>query len=58
MAPSRMRRGQQGLEELRKHVDTIMTKPKLLKSNEKTLLSAFKLSNTLTWSSKYYGSYG
>ena len=48
-APSRMRRGQQGLEELRKHVDTIIVIPNqnLFKvANEKTTLKeSFKLSN-------------
>jgi len=48
-APSRMRRGQQGLEELRKHVDTIIVIPNqnLFKiANEKTTLrESFKLSN-------------
>ena len=48
-APSRMRRGQQGLEELRKHVDTIIIIPNqnLFKvANEKTTLKeSFKLSN-------------
>ena len=48
-APSRMRRGQQGLEELRKHVDTIIVIPNqnLFKiANEKTTFKeSFKLSN-------------
>ncbi len=48
-APSRMRRGQQGLEELRKHVDTIIVIPNqnLFKiANEKTtFIESFKLSN-------------
>ena len=48
-APSRMRRGQQGLEELRKHVDTIIVIPNqnLFKvANENTTLKeSFKLSN-------------
>ena len=47
--PSRMRRAQQGLEELRKHVDTIIVIPNqnLFKvANEKTTLKeSFKLSN-------------
>ena len=48
-APSRMRRGQQGLEELRKHVDTIIVIPNqnLFKiANEKTTFKeSFHLSN-------------
>ena len=50
-APSRMRRGQQGLEELRKHVDTIIVIPNqnLFKiANEKTTYKeSFKLSNSV-----------
>ena len=50
-APSRMRRGQQGLEELRKHVDTIIVIPNqnLFKiANEKTTFKeSFKLSNNV-----------
>ena len=50
-APSRMRRGQQGLEELRKHVDTIIVIPNqnLFKiANEKTTFKeSFKLSNNI-----------
>ena len=48
-APSRMRRGQQGLEELRKHVDTIIVVPNqnLFKiANEQTTFEeSFELSN-------------
>ena len=50
-APSRMRRGQQGLDELRKHVDTIIVIPNqnLFKiANEKTTYKeSFKLSNSV-----------
>ena len=50
-SPSRMRRGQQGLEELRKHVDTIIVIPNqnLFKiANEKTTYKeSFKLSNSV-----------
>ena len=50
-APSRMRRGQQGLEELRKHVDTIIVIPNqnLFKiANEKTTFrESFSLSNNV-----------
>jgi len=50
-APSRMRRGQQGLEELRKHVDTIIVIPNqnLFKiANEKTTFrESFRLSNDI-----------
>ena len=50
-APSRMRRGQQGLDELRKHVDTIIVIPNqnLFKiANEKTTYTeSFKLSNSV-----------
>ncbi len=50
-APSRMRRGHQGLEELRKHVDTIIVIPNqnLFKiANEKTTFKeSFKLSNNV-----------
>ena len=50
-APSRMRRGQQGLEELRKHVDTIIVIPNqnLFKiANEKTTFrESFSLSNNI-----------
>ena len=50
-APSRMRRAQQGLEELRKHVDTIIVIPNqnLFKiANEKTTYKeSFQLSNSI-----------
>jgi len=50
-APSRMKRGQQGLDELRKHVDTIIVIPNqnLFKiANEKTTYKeSFKLSNSV-----------
>ena len=50
-APSRMRRGQEGLEELRKHVDTIIVIPNqnLFKiANEKTTYKeSFQLSNSV-----------
>merc|ERR1711991_1013554 len=50
-APSRMRRGQQGLEELRKHVDTIIVIPNqnLFKiANEQTTYKeSFQLSNSI-----------
>ena len=50
-APSRMRRGQQGLEELRKHVDTIIVIPNqnLFKiANEQTTFEeSFNLSNNV-----------
>ena len=50
-APSRMRRGQQGLEELRKHVDTIIVIPNqnfFKIANEKTTFKeSFKLSNNV-----------
>ena len=50
-APSRMRRGQQGLEELRKHVDTIIVIPNqnLLKLQMKKLLLKSHLSYPITF---------
>ena len=48
--PSRMRRAQQGLEELRKHVDTIIVIPNqnLFKiANEQTTFKVFYLSNNV-----------
>ena len=58
--PSRMRRAQQGLEELRKHVDTIIVIPNqnLFKiANEQTTFEeSFNLSNNVfeAWRSKRY----
>ena len=50
-APSRMRRAQQGLEELRKHVDTIIVIPNqnlFKKANEQTTYKeSFQLSNSI-----------
>ena len=48
-APSRMRRGQEGLEELRKHVDTIIVVPNQnlfkIANEDTTFESSFELSN-------------
>ena len=58
--PSRMRRAQQGLEELRKHVDTIIVVPNQnlfkIASEQTTFEESFALSNDvlITWCSKYY----
>ena len=55
-----MRKANQGLEELRKHVDTIIVVPNQnlfkIASEQTTFEESFELSNDVftSWSSKYY----